>query len=148
MRSLYLTLTTSALVLLFSATAHAMQLKYPFGRIAAQLEGDELGKQQNGKGKAVGRIADEVATSALSGNPWEAKYTLEDVMKIVNRIEQDEERAKRRQKKHVPPPPRPAKGNQGARRQQVGKAKKQKDKKLKQQRKKSPDSSDSSDEEE
>jgi hypothetical protein len=93
-----------------------MQLKYPFGRIAAQLEGDEHGKQK-GKAKVVGKIADEVATSAMSGNPWEAKYTLEDVMKILNRIEQDEEKSKRKQRKHVPPPPRPAKVNQGARRQ-------------------------------
>jgi hypothetical protein len=95
-----------------------MQLKYPFGRIAAQLEGDEHGKQK-GKAKVVGKIADEVATSAMSGNPWEAKYTLEDVMKILNRIEQDEEKSKRKQRKrkHVPPPPRPGKVNQGARRQ-------------------------------
>ncbi len=86
MRSLYLTLTTTAMVLLFSATAQAMQLKYPFGMMAAQLEGDEHGKQK-GKANEVGKIADEVAATGMTGNPWEAKYTLEDVMKILNRLE-------------------------------------------------------------
>jgi len=75
MRSLYYSLATSAaLVLLFAENATALQFKYPFGTVAAQVKDDDHPRGKAGN-KARG-IAKALEGSAGHKDAWEAKYTL------------------------------------------------------------------------
>ena len=68
--------TSAALTLLFAESATAVQFKYPFGTMAAQVREDDhpKGNISGGhKGKGSWKAIDPAVANK---NAWEAKYTL------------------------------------------------------------------------